>query len=71
MGLSSREYQVAERIAAGLTTQQIADGLMVSPHTVVTHIRHIFSKWGVNTRRAAARRFHEESAVSTNPSRLS
>jgi DNA-binding CsgD family transcriptional regulator/tetratricopeptide (TPR) repeat protein len=71
MGLSSREYQVAERIAAGLTTQQIADDLMVSPHTVVTHIRHIFSKWGVNTRRAAARRFHEESAVSTNPSRLS
>lgn len=63
MGLSSREYQVAERIAAGLTTQKIAEDLMVSPHTVVTHIRHIFSKWGVNSRREAAHRFQEESAV--------
>lgn len=69
MGLSSREYQVAERIAAGLTTQKIAEDLMVSPHTVVTHIRHIFSKWGVNTRREAAHRFQEESAAAASSSR--
>lgn len=57
LGLSVREHEVAERIAAGLTTQQIADDLMVSPHTVVTHIRHIFAKWDVNSRRDVARQF--------------
>jgi DNA-binding CsgD family transcriptional regulator/tetratricopeptide (TPR) repeat protein len=61
MGLSKREYQVAERMASGMTTQQIADDLLVSPHTVVTHIRHIFTKWGVNTRREAAKHFREAS----------
>ena len=55
-GLSRREHQVAERIAAGLTTNQIAEDLMVSPHTVVTHIRHIYAKWGLNTRREVAER---------------
>ncbi|MCS5731379.1 AAA family ATPase [Herbiconiux moechotypicola] len=50
-GLSHREFQVAQRIHAGLTTRQIAEELMVSPHTVVTYIRHIYAKWGVNTRR--------------------
>lgn len=54
--LSVREFQVADRIRAGLTTQQIASELLVSPHTVVTYIRHIYSKWGVNTRREVAER---------------
>lgn len=53
-GLSLREQQVADHIAAGLTTKGIADALMVSPHTVVTHIRHIYAKWGLNTRREVA-----------------
>jgi DNA-binding CsgD family transcriptional regulator len=54
--LSLRELQVADRIAAGLTTQQIADDLLVSPHTVVTHVRHIYAKWGVHTRREVTER---------------
>nr|WP_064570164.1 LuxR C-terminal-related transcriptional regulator [Gordonia sp. LAM0048] len=61
-GLSTRERQVAERIAAGQTTQQIAEDLMVSPHTVVTHIRHIYTKWGLNTRREVADRFRRRAA---------
>ncbi|MEV0890755.1 AAA family ATPase [Promicromonospora sp. NPDC050262] len=56
-GLSSREHQVAQRIYAGLTTQQIADDLLLSPHTVVTYIRHIYAKWGVNSRREVAEHF--------------
>ena len=58
-GLSQRERQVATFISSGLTTQQIANELLVSPHTVVTYIRHIYSKWGVNTRREVAERFAE------------
>lgn len=56
-GLTLREHQVAGRIAAGLTTKQIALDLALSPHTVVTHIRHIYEKWGTNTRREVAERF--------------
>jgi DNA-binding CsgD family transcriptional regulator/tetratricopeptide (TPR) repeat protein len=58
-GLSHRERQVATFIGSGLTTQQIADELLVSPHTVVTYIRHIYAKWGVNTRREVAERLAE------------
>jgi DNA-binding CsgD family transcriptional regulator len=50
--LSTRERQVAERVAAGATTQQIADALFMSPHTVVSHIRHLYAKTGVNSRSA-------------------
>lgn len=56
-GLSKRELQVAERVHSGLTTQQIADELHVSPHTVVTYIRHIYAKWGVNSRRDVVERY--------------
>lgn len=58
-GLTLREHQVAERIAAGLTTKQIALDLALSPHTVVTHIRHIYEKWGINTRREVAQRVRD------------
>lgn len=50
--LSTRERQVIERVALGATTQQIADALFMSPHTVVSHIRHLYAKTGVNSRSA-------------------
>jgi len=49
--LSPRERQVVERLAAGSTTKQIASDLFLSPHTVVTHIRHVYAKWGVTSRK--------------------
>lgn len=58
-GLTLREHHVAERIAAGLTTKQIALDLALSHHTVVTHIRHIYEKWGTTTRREVAERFRD------------
>lgn len=43
------------RLAArGLTTQQIADRLCVSPKTADHHIQHIYRKIDVSTRAAAA-----------------
>nr|WP_241741658.1 LuxR C-terminal-related transcriptional regulator [Microbacterium yannicii] len=59
-GLSHRERQVAEFVEAGFTTQQIANELLVSPHTVVTHIRHIYAKWGVNSRHEVADRVRQD-----------
>nr|WP_281270828.1 AAA family ATPase [Frondihabitans australicus] len=58
--LSSRELQVAERVAAGRTTQQIADDLFLSPHTVTTYVRNIYGKWKVASRKDLAARFRNE-----------
>ena len=50
LGLSQREQQVADVLLTGATTKEISEALLLSPHTVVTHVRHIFAKLGVNTR---------------------
>ena len=49
--LSARETQVLEHLVRGATTQQIANALFVSPHTVVSNVRHIYAKLGVNSRK--------------------
>ncbi|MET4584115.1 DNA-binding CsgD family transcriptional regulator [Conyzicola nivalis] len=54
--LSARELQVAERLASGSTTKQIASDLSLSQHTVLSHVRHIYEKWGISTRRALVER---------------
>jgi DNA-binding CsgD family transcriptional regulator len=54
--LSARELQVAERLASGATTKQIASDLSLSQHTVLSHVRHIYDKWGISTRRALIER---------------
>jgi HD-GYP domain-containing protein (c-di-GMP phosphodiesterase class II) len=53
-GLSRREVDVLSLAAKGLTTQQIADRLFISPKTADHHIQHIYTKIGVSTRGAAA-----------------
>jgi HD-GYP domain-containing protein (c-di-GMP phosphodiesterase class II) len=53
-GLSHREVDVLRLAARGLTTQQIADRLYISPKTADHHIQHIYNKIDVSTRAAAA-----------------
>jgi DNA-binding CsgD family transcriptional regulator len=48
--LSERELAVSALVAEGLTNRQVAQRLHVSPHTVNTHLRHVFQKLGVATR---------------------
>jgi DNA-binding CsgD family transcriptional regulator len=48
--LTDAELRVASLAAEGLTNQAIADRLFLSPHTVNTHLRHIFGKLGINSR---------------------
>jgi HD-GYP domain-containing protein (c-di-GMP phosphodiesterase class II) len=53
-GLTRREVEVLRLAARGLTTQDIADRLYISPKTADHHIQHIYGKIGVSTRAAAA-----------------
>jgi len=53
-GLTRREADVLRLAARGLTTQQIAGRLSITPKTADHHIQHIYNKIGVSTRAAAA-----------------
>ncbi|MFD5091012.1 LuxR C-terminal-related transcriptional regulator [Amycolatopsis thailandensis] len=48
--LSRRELEVADLVRRGLTNQQIAEHLTLSPRTVQTHITHILNKLDFHTR---------------------
>lgn len=50
MSLSPREIEIVEAAAQGLPDKAIADSLGCSPHTVNTHWRRVFKKFGVRSR---------------------
>jgi LuxR family maltose regulon positive regulatory protein len=65
--LSSRELEVLDLIAAGLTNQQIAARLYVSLHTVKSHDRNIYAKLGVSSRTQAAAKGRVLGLLPPNP----
>jgi DNA-binding NarL/FixJ family response regulator len=54
--LSDREVEVLKHVAEGLSDKGIAEQLVLSTHTVGTHIQHIFQKLGLPDSAAANRR---------------
>jgi DNA-binding CsgD family transcriptional regulator len=53
--LTPTELVVTERVAGGYTKRAIAAQLYMSPHTVDSHIRHIYCKLGITSRIELAR----------------
>ena len=51
--LSARERDILAMISQGLSNKRIARAREISPETVKTHVKHIFSKLAVNTRAQA------------------
>ena len=51
--LSNREYEVLEKLVAGMTNPEIADVLFISKATVKRHVSNIFYKLDVSSRTEA------------------
>jgi LuxR family transcriptional regulator, maltose regulon positive regulatory protein len=66
--LSPGELRVLRYLPTNLTRPEIASELIVSVHTVNTHIRNIYSKLGARDRSAAVRRARELRLLSTGGS---
>jgi DNA-binding NarL/FixJ family response regulator len=62
-GLTRRELEVLQHLAAGLRNADIADRLYLSPKTVERHVSSILAKLDVSTRTEAARRAGELGAL--------
>jgi LuxR family maltose regulon positive regulatory protein len=54
--LSAREGDILKLIAQGLSNKQIARSLAIAPETVKSHVKHIFTKLGVEKRAQAVSR---------------
>ena len=57
--MSERELDVLKLLRSDLSGPEIAQQLFVSLNTVRSHTKSIYSKLGVNNRRAAVRRAEE------------
>ncbi len=58
-GISPREYEVLQLMAAGLSNQEIAGRLFISLNTVKTHISNIYLKLDVKRRTQAIQKMKE------------
>ncbi|MEY9928567.1 DNA-binding CsgD family transcriptional regulator [Catenulispora sp. GP43] len=53
--MTGAEESVAKLVAEGLTNREVAERLYLSPHTVNSHLRHVFAKLGIKSRVELAR----------------
>ncbi|HJV35331.1 response regulator transcription factor [Geomonas sp.] len=65
--LSSRETNILELLYRGFNFGQIADNLCISPHTVHTHIKKIYTKLHVNSRSQAIYEAVQKKLIKLDP----
>lgn len=56
LGISNREYEVLEKISAGLSNKEIAEALFVSESTIKTHVSSVLLKLDAKRRTQAIRK---------------
>ena len=61
--LSAREVEVLGLVAEGLTDQEVAQSLYLSPRTVGQHLSSVYRKLGVRSRTAASRAAAERGLI--------
>jgi LuxR family maltose regulon positive regulatory protein len=61
--VTERELAVLRLLAGELATRQIADSLYVATSTVRTHIKSIYRKLGVSTRKEAVEEGHARELI--------
>jgi DNA-binding CsgD family transcriptional regulator len=59
LGLTDREFEVLERLAAGDANKEIARALDISPNTIKTHIANLFQKLEAERRTQAIQKARE------------
>lgn len=55
--LTESEMRVVRLVAEGFTNREVANQLFLSPHTVDSHLRHVFTKLDLNSRVQLTRLF--------------
>ena len=63
LGLSPKELQVLEKVAAGLSNQAIANELFVSIDTITTRLKNRYAKLSVSSRINAINKLKELNIV--------
>ena len=62
--LSAREVEILGAVAQGMSNREIARALVISEATVKTHLVHVYTKLGVDSRTAAVARAREDGLLS-------
>ena len=65
--LSARESEILKLIAQGLSNKEVARTLVITPETVKSHVKHIFTKLNVEKRAQAVSRAQMLGLVGTGP----
>ena len=59
LGLTPRDFEILELLAAGQSTKEIARQLAISPNTAKTHLANVFQKLEVQRRTQAIHKARE------------